>query len=88
VKDNPPMVEVLSPLRTGVDASERLYAQLSELTAGLPIGRLYWADDTVWCSVPVFGHDFQPSHVKLAVQVTTGLAKELGDKKAWPAASA
>ena len=84
VKDNPPMVDVLSPIRTGVDASERLYAQLSELTAGMPIGRLYWADDTVWCSVPVFGHDFQPSHVKLAVQVMTGLAKELGDRKAWP----
>jgi anti-sigma regulatory factor (Ser/Thr protein kinase) len=87
VKDNPPMVDVLSPIRTGVDASERLYAQLSELTAGMPIGRLYWAGNTVWCSVPVFGHDFQSSHVKLAVQVMTGLAKELGDKKAWPATS-
>ncbi|WP_157437128.1 sensor histidine kinase [Actinoplanes subtropicus] len=84
VKDNPPMVDVLSPIRTEVDASERLYAQLSELTAGMPIGRLYWADNTVWCSVPVFGHDFQPSHVKLAVQVMTGLAKELGEKNAWP----
>jgi anti-sigma regulatory factor (Ser/Thr protein kinase) len=84
VRDNPPMVDVLSPIRTGVDAGERLYAQLSELTAGMPIGRLYWADNTVWCSVPVFGHEFQASHVKLAVQVMTGLVKELADKKAWP----
>ena len=84
VRDNPPMVDVLSPIRTGVEAGERLNAQLSELTAGMPIGRLYWADDTVWCSVPVFGHDFQASHVKLAVQVMTGLAKELSDKEDWP----
>jgi len=84
VKDNPPMVDVLSPIRTEVDASEKLYAQLSELTAGMPIGRLYWADNTVWCSVPVFGHEFQASHVKLAVQVMTGLANELADRKAWP----
>ena len=88
VKDNPPMVDVLSPIRTGVDASERLYAQLSELTAGMPIGRLYWADNTVWCSVPVFGHEFQASHVKLAVQVMTGLAMELADQEAWPEAAA
>jgi hypothetical protein len=85
VRDNPPMVDVLSPIRTGVDAGERLYAQLSELTAGMPIGRLYWADNTVWCSVPVFGHDFQASHVKLAVQVMSGLANELGTREAWPA---
>ena len=29
----------------------------------------------------------QASHVKLAVQVMTGLAKELADKKAWPDSS-
>jgi anti-sigma regulatory factor (Ser/Thr protein kinase) len=84
VRDNPPLVDVLSPIRTEVDAGERLYAQLSELTAGMPIGRLYWADRTVWCSVPVFGYDFQASHLRLAVQVLSGLAKELGDREAWP----
>ena len=29
--------------------------KLSELTNRMPIGRLYFAGDTVWASVPVFG---------------------------------
>ncbi|MFI5892273.1 sensor histidine kinase [Actinoplanes sp. NPDC051513] len=76
VKANPPMVDVLSPLLGGVEESEQLRAKLSELTAGMPVGRLYWAGGTVWASVPVFGHDFQGTHLKLAVQVMTGLARD------------
>jgi hypothetical protein len=30
--------------------------------------------------VPVFGRDFQPTHLMLAVQVMTGLADELDDR--------
>ena len=48
----------------------------------MPIGRLYCADDTVWASVPVFGRDFQASHLMLAVQVMMGLADELDDRLA------
>jgi hypothetical protein len=63
-----------------VDTNEQLYAKLSELTHRMPIGRLYCAGDTVWASVPVFGRDFQPTHLMLAVQVMTGLADELDDR--------
>jgi anti-sigma regulatory factor (Ser/Thr protein kinase) len=76
VRANPPMVDVLGELRTGVEPSDELRAKLSELTAGMPVGRLYWADGAVWASVPVFGHDFQGTHLKLAVQVMTGLARD------------
>ncbi|MEU8259734.1 hypothetical protein AB0C02_03810 [Micromonospora sp. NPDC048999] len=80
VRDNPPLVDVFSPVLTEIEPTERLYVKLSELTNRMPIGRLYCADDTVWASIPVFGRNFQPSHLMLAVQVMTGLADELDDR--------
>ncbi|MEU6202906.1 hypothetical protein ABZ814_04875 [Micromonospora musae] len=80
VRDNPPLVDVFSPVLTQVEPTERLYVKLSELTNRMPIGRLYCADDTVWASIPVFGRNFQPTHLMLAVQVMTGLADELDDR--------
>ena len=80
VRDNPPLVDVFSPVLTDVDANQQLYVKLSELTHRMPIGRLYCAGNTVWASVPVFGRDFQATHLMLAVQVMTGLADELDDR--------
>jgi hypothetical protein len=80
VRDSPPLIDVFSPLLTEVPAGQQLYAKLSELTNRMPIGRLYHSNDTVWASVPVFGRDFQPTHLMLAVQVMTGLADELDDR--------
>ena len=80
VRDDPPLVDVFSPVLTEVEPSEQLYGRLSELTNRMPVGRLYCANETVWASVPVFGRNFQPSHLVLAVQVMTGLADELDDR--------
>jgi hypothetical protein len=80
VRDNPPLVDVFSPILTGVEPTEQLYVKLSELTNRMPIGRLYCAQDTVWASIPVFGRNFQAAHLMLAVQVMTGLADELDDR--------
>lgn len=80
VRDAPPLVDVFSPVLTEVEPTEQLYVRLSELTNRMPIGRLYCTNDTVWASVPVFGRNFQPSHLMLAVQVMTGLADELDDR--------
>jgi hypothetical protein len=80
VRDNPPLVDVLSPILTEVEPTEQLYVKLSELTNRMPIGRLYCAHDTVWASIPVFGRNFQATHLMLAVQVMTGLADELDDR--------
>ncbi|QSB14887.1 hypothetical protein JQS43_00370 [Natronosporangium hydrolyticum] len=80
VRDNPPLVDVFSPILTEIKPSEQLYGRLSELTNRMPVGRLYCANETVWASVPVFGRNFQPSHLVLAVQVMTGLADELDDR--------
>lgn len=80
VRDNPPLVDVFSPVLTDINANEKLYVRLSELTHRMPIGRLYCNAKTVWASVPVFGRDFQPTHLMLAVQVMTGLADELDDR--------
>jgi hypothetical protein len=80
VRQDPPLVDVFSPILTQVTPTEKLYGRLSELTNRMPIGRLYCANETVWASVPVFGRNFQPSHLTLAVQVMTGLADELDDR--------
>jgi hypothetical protein len=80
IRENPSLVDVFSPVLTEIEASEKLYGKLSELTTKMPIGRLYYANKTVWASVPVFGRDFQATHLMLAVQVMTGLADELDDR--------
>lgn len=80
IRDNPPLVDVFSPVLTEVEPTEQLYVKLSELTNRMPIGRLYCTNDTVWASVPVFGRNFQATHLMLAVQVMTGLADELDDR--------
>lgn len=80
IHQDPLLVDVYSPVLTEVPPSERLYERLSQLTRRMPIGRLYCTDDTVWASVPVFGRDFQPTHLMLAVQVMTRLADELDDR--------
>lgn len=80
VKEVPPLVDVFSPILTDVKPSEKLYTKLSELTTKMPVGRLYHANNTVWASVPVFGRDFQATHLMLALQVMTGLADELDDR--------
>ena len=80
IRDNPPLIDVFSPILTEVEPTEQLYVKLSELTNRMPIGRLYCAQDTVWASIPVFGRNFQATHLMLAVQVMTGLADELDDR--------
>ena len=80
IRENPSLVDVFSPVLTEIEASEKLYGKLSDLTTKMPIGRLYFANKTVWASVPVFGRDFQATHLMLAVQVMTGLADELDDR--------
>ncbi|WP_329105886.1 YbjN domain-containing protein [Micromonospora sp. NBC_01699] len=80
VRDNPPLVDVFSPILTEIEPTEQLYVKLSELTNRMPIGRLYCANETVWASIPVFGRNFQATHLMLAVQVMTGLADELDDR--------
>lgn len=80
ITDDPPLIEVSSPVLTEVRATQRLYERLSALTKTLPVGRLYLEDDTVWASVGVFGTDFQPTHLSTAIRVMTGLADVLDDR--------
>ncbi len=78
--ETPAIVDVYSPLLTQVRPNERLYRELSELTRRLPIGRVYFVEDTIWASVPVYGRDFRPRHLMLAVESMTRLADELDDR--------
>jgi hypothetical protein len=80
VTDEPALVEVVSPILTQVRATQALYERLSSLTRNMPVGRVYLDDETVWASLAVFGRDFQPSHLSLAIKVMTGLADTLDDR--------
>ncbi|WP_442934156.1 T3SS (YopN, CesT) and YbjN peptide-binding chaperone 1 [Micromonospora sp. CPCC 205561] len=79
-QDDPPLVDVFSPLLTGVAPTESLYRRLSDLTNGLVIGRVYCTGDTVWASIPVFGQDFAPTHLLLALRAMIALADDLDDQ--------
>jgi hypothetical protein len=79
-QDDPPLVDVFSPLLTGVEETESLYRRLSDLTNGLVIGRVYCTGDTVWASIPVFGQDFAPTHLLLALRAMIALADDLDDQ--------
>ncbi|WP_121160096.1 T3SS (YopN, CesT) and YbjN peptide-binding chaperone 1 [Micromonospora pisi] len=78
-QEDPPLVDVFSPLLTGVQPTETLYRRLSDLTNGMIIGRIYCTGDTIWASIPVFGQDFQPTHLLLAIQAMIELADDLDD---------
>src|SRR5439155_17372020 len=80
VRETPPVVDVFAPVLADVELTEKLAIKLSKLTNRMPSGRPYCTGDTVWASVPVFGRDFQATHLMLAVQVMTGLADELDDR--------
>ncbi|SCE99081.1 hypothetical protein GA0070558_1182 [Micromonospora haikouensis] len=80
VQDDPPLVDVFSPLLTGVEPTETLYQRLSDLTNGLVVGRVYCTGGTVWASIPVFGQDFVPTHLLLAVRGMIALADDLDDR--------
>jgi hypothetical protein len=80
VHDNPAIVDVYSPVLTEVTPNAKLHERLAELTRRMPIGRLYCTNKSVWASVPVFGRNFQPTHLMLAVQVMMRLADELDDR--------
>jgi hypothetical protein len=80
VQEDPPLVDVFSPLLTGVQPTETLYRRLSDLTNGMVVGRIYCTGDTVWASIPVFGHDFQPTHLLIALRAMVELADDLDDQ--------
>ncbi|MFC7545274.1 hypothetical protein [Plantactinospora sp. GCM10030261] len=79
-QEDPPMIDVFSPLLSGVQPTESLYQRLCDLTSGMPIGRIYCTGDTVWASIPVFGHEFQPTHLLLAVKAMVEIADDLDDQ--------
>src|SRR4051794_7029731 len=45
-QEDPPLVDVFSPLLTGVQPTETLYRRLSDLTNGMIVGRVYCTGDT------------------------------------------
>ncbi|MEV4759232.1 hypothetical protein AB0J86_29615 [Micromonospora sp. NPDC049559] len=78
-QEEPPLVDVFSPLLTGVHPTEKLYRRLADLTSAMMIGRIYCTGDTIWASIPVLGEDFQYTHLLLAIRGMVELADELDD---------
>ncbi|ASW53310.1 hypothetical protein CIK06_02590 [Plantactinospora sp. KBS50] len=79
-QEDPPLVDVFSPLLSGVQPTETLYRRLADLTSGMIIGRVYCTGDTVWASIPVFGQEFQPTHLLVAIRAMVEIADDLDDQ--------
>ncbi|MFB9237070.1 tetratricopeptide repeat protein [Plantactinospora siamensis] len=79
-QEDPPLVDVFSPLLSGVQPTETLYRRLADLTSGMMIGRIYCTGDTVWASIPVFGQEFQPTHLLVAIRAMVEIADDLDDQ--------
>ena len=80
VRDNPPLVDVFSPVLTGVNANEQLYVEAVRADppdADRPalLHRRRRCGPRCRCSAATS----RPTHLMLAVQVMTGLADELDD---------
>jgi hypothetical protein len=47
VEDETPMVQLVSPVLAGVDASQDLYEALNRINAAIDVGRFFWEAGTV-----------------------------------------
>lgn len=80
VADGPPRVEVRYPVLADVAESEALHAQLSRLNAARPDARYTYAEGTIWASQQVPGVDFQPVHLRLAIDQVSRAAPAAADE--------
>ena len=79
-RDNPPLVDVFSPVLTEVEPTEPALREAQRADNRMPIGRLLHCNDTVWASIPVLAAPQTSRHPPHArVQVMTG-ADELDDR--------
>ncbi|GAA3201244.1 T3SS (YopN, CesT) and YbjN peptide-binding chaperone 1 [Actinocorallia longicatena] len=82
VLDEPPLIDLISPLVRDVGFDPELHEALGAITRRMLIGRVYCTDRTIWASCPVLARPFQPEHLMIALSLMTGLADDLDDELA------
>lgn len=77
VNDDPPFVQLFSPLLVEVPESLALYRRLSELTRGRYLVRFHYFDGTVVAGIDLFAEPFVSDHLGIAAALLTGMADDL-----------
>jgi hypothetical protein len=77
VNDDPPFVQLFSPLLVEVPESLALYRRLSELTRGRYLVRFHYFDGTVVVGIDLFAEPFVSDHLGIATALLTGMADDL-----------
>jgi hypothetical protein len=74
------VVELLSPVLTGIDESPALLARLNELNMSLYFGKAYWHDRGVWIAHNLLGDHIDRDELIAAVGVLGTVADKLDDE--------
>ncbi len=77
VVDDPPLVQLFSPLLIGVTESLALHRRLSELTRQRFLVRFHLVDETVLAGIDLLAEPFVPAHLGIATALLTGIADEI-----------
>lgn len=76
VYGDPPVVQVLSPLLTGVDETPDLLEAVNELNANVSFAKVVCRDRDVVASLELFGMPFTPLHLSHALSVVAAVADD------------
>lgn len=80
VYGDPPVVQVLSPLLTGLAETPELLDAVNELNANLSFAKIVWTGDAIVASIEMFGAPFTPIHLSHAFAVVGALADDHDDQ--------
>ncbi|HUF85401.1 MAG TPA: hypothetical protein VMQ81_12510 [Acidimicrobiia bacterium] len=80
VYGDPPVVQVLSPLLSGVDETPELLDAVNDLNANVSFAKIVWTGDAVVASIEMFGAPFTPIHLSHAFSVMAALAGDHDDQ--------
>jgi hypothetical protein len=82
VYDTPPVVEVFSPVVSGVTDTPDLLRRVNGLTAELPLVRFAVVKETLIASLQLLGDPFTPEHLHTALDLVGDVADKLDDELA------
>ncbi|MGQ0802481.1 MAG: T3SS (YopN, CesT) and YbjN peptide-binding chaperone 1 [Actinomycetota bacterium] len=80
VYGDPPVVQVLSPLLTGLAETPELLDAVNELNANVSFAKIVWTGDAIVASIEMFGAPFTPIHLSHAFSVVAAIADDHDDQ--------
>jgi len=78
--EEPPTLQVFSPLLQGVQKSPELLERLNEINGSVRFARLFWAADKVVVAAELDAETLDKEEIRTAVDVVSGVADDLDDQ--------